>query len=259
MKNITDDSREDLDKTTYMPTVNNPAARTQAKNRLDDTMEMPPVRPEAGQSQAGEPMPHGHVRRLSPQAGQQPGQPMTPLKPKFWTRKKKRAAILGGGFLVALFIGFMLAGYSQEKQQVAQQQRIEQQQMKDRQAKLDGQVADLQQQKQRLQRQISDLEDRQAALEKQQQKNAFDRIMDKVTGNKDASSSERSAVQQKMNEAQSMMKDVDKKIDQAQTVGQQASDVKQKAVETYKENQGVINQALDYAKAGAQLVLGWLR
>ena len=74
MKNITDDSREDLDKTTYMPPVNNPAARTQAKNRLDDTMEMPPVRPEAGQSQAGEPMPHGHVRRLSPQAGQQPGQ-----------------------------------------------------------------------------------------------------------------------------------------------------------------------------------------
>lgn len=142
---------------------------------------------------------------------------------------------------------------------MAQQQRIEQQQMKDRQAKLDGQVADLQQQKQRLQRQISDLEDRQAALEKQQQKNAFDRIMDKVTGNKDASSSERSVVQQKMNEAQSMMKDVDKKIDQAQTVGQQASDVKQKAVETYKENQGVINQALDYAKAGAQLVLGWLR
>lgn len=252
---------DDMDKTVFMPAQGQgpqtPTGHHQPK--LSDTQEMPAVQPEINEDKTLM-MPaaqSGQVRRLTPQAPQ-PNANQQQDKKKFWTPKRKRAAIMGGGFIIALFIGFMLAGWSQERQLAAEQQRLEQQQMKDKQAQLDGQVTDLQQQKQALELQIKQLEARQADLEKQNQQNALDKVLDAVTGSK-GKSSDAQAVKQQIADAQSTVQDLNQKIDTAKAVGQQASAVKDKAVQAYQENQGVINQALGYAKAGAQLVLGWLR
>ena len=271
---------DDMEKTTFMPVQQTgaqvqgrPSAASGSGNpaqqrvNLHDTREMPAVQPGLAEEQTTYMPPvqpqTGHVRRLTPQQPalgmpQRSGQPGQSGKQPFWTPKRKRAAILVGGFAVALFLGFLLAGWSQERQLAAEQQKLEQQQMKDRQAKLDGQVTDLQQQKQALERQIKQLEARQAELEKQQQQSALDKVLSAVTGGK-KQGSEAQSVKQQIADAQSTVQDIDQKIDTAKAVGQQANAVKDKAVQTYKENEGVINQALGYAKAGAQLVLGWLR
>ena len=259
-----------MDKPTFMPVQQTgaqvqgrPSAASGSGNpaqqrvNLHDTREMPAVQPGLAEEQTTYMPP---VQPQQPALGmpQRSGQPGQSGKQPFWTPKRKRAAILVGGFAVALFLGFMLAGWSQERQLAAEQQKLEQQQMKDRQAKLDGQVTDLQQQKQALERQIKQLEARQAELEKQQQQSALDKVLSAVTGGK-KQGSEAQSVKQQIADAKSTVQAIDQKIDTAKAVGQQANAVKDKAVQTYKENEGVINQALGYAKAGAQLVLGWLR
>lgn len=233
-------NKEDLDETRVMP-----------KQDMGDTMELPAV--------------HGNVRRLTPEQPQ-PDRPQgQPPKPGFWTTKRKRAALLVGGFVVMLFLGFMAAGYHQAKNLEAEQQRIEQQQLKENQEKMAGEVNDLQRQKADLQRQIRELEARQAELEKEQKKNAVERFFDKVTGKSGsigvtgAKGSDAAALQQKVDAAKSQADAIDQKIDTAKAVGQQASEVKEKAVETYKQNEGVINEALGYAKAGAQALFNMLK
>ena len=96
--------------------------------RLDDTQELPPDLaasaateeepiqqpfPQAGGSAAG-----GDVRELAPDKDlqeQAKKQAEVRKKQQSWPVRHKKALLLGVGFLIAVFIGFALAGYRDRK------------------------------------------------------------------------------------------------------------------------------------------------
>ena len=126
--------------------------------RLDDTQELPPDLaasaateeepiqqpfPQAGGSAAG-----GDVRELTPDKDlqeQAKKQAEVRKKQQSWPVRHKKALLLGVGFLIAVFIGFALAGYRQDQADLQNNERQHQeQQMQERAQKLDAQESDLQ-------------------------------------------------------------------------------------------------------------------
>lgn len=224
------------------------------------------------------------VRELPPDKDlQQQNQPQ-----QNWLQAHKRkAALLAGGFLVAVFLGFMLAGYTQHKEEAKNQQYMQQQAMQNKQDDLNRQEEDLKQQRKELEQRKQDLQDRERALEEQSSRakgrnealnedksssSTLDKIIDKVTGKDDErdqsiqKNKETSAqadtnvddVKQSINEAQQKLDSVNQKLDSVSSMKQEAGSIADKAKDTYDENKGTIDTALDYAKAGAQLLVNWL-
>lgn len=248
---------------------------------LSDTQSMPPVREETigikpPFPQKGAAARTGTVRELSPEK-------QTPAKKKSWlTPKRKKALLLGGGFLAALFIGFMIAGYSQQQSLSKQQE----QQLQDRQRQLADQETDLKARRAQLEQQKKELQERQRQLESEASRaqgrneqlrdsapgSALGRLVDKVTGreskrNRQVSENDQkssqaagdaSAVGKSVEEAQSMLDDVNAKLDQVTSMKQEAAQLKDKAVNAYDANKGMIDQAVYYAKVGAGMLENWL-
>lgn len=265
--------------------------------RLDNTQELPPLpddlqgKPEAPIKQpfpqAGDEVPISDVRELTPdKALQQRAKQQAEARKKqqSWFLRHKKALLLGVGFLIAVFIGFALAGYRQDQADLQNNERQHQeQQMQERAQKLDAQESDLQKQRRDLEAKKKALEEQQRDLERQQGRiegrsqamqesadgeSGFQKILDKVTGQSekkqqaaeanrqqgaDAAASAAS-VQQSINDAQSMLDDVQQKLDDVQAMKNEAGKVKDKAASTYEENKDTIDTVLSYAKEGATML-----
>lgn len=265
--------------------------------RLDDTQELPPDLaasaateeepiqqpfPQAGGSAAG-----GDVRELAPDKDlqeQAKEQAEARKKQQSWPVRHKKALLLGVGFLIAVFIGFALAGYRQDQADLQNNERQHQeQQMQERAQKLDAQESDLQKQRQALEAKKKALEEKQRSLEREQGRiegrgqalqdsadgeSGVQKFLDKVTGQAekkqkaaeenrrqgaDAAASAAS-VQQSLDDAQSMLDDVQQKLDDVQSMKNEAGRVKDKAASAYAENKDTIDTVLSYAKEGAAML-----
>lgn len=252
--------------------------------RLDNTQELPPLpddlqgKPEEAPikqpfPQAGDEAPISDVRELTPdKALQQRAKQQAEARKKqqSWFLRHKKPLLLGVGFLIAVFIGFALAGYRQDQADLQNNERQHQeQQMQERAQKLDAQESDLQKQRRDLERQQGRIEGRsQAMQESADGESGFQKILDKVTGQSekkqqaaeanrqqgaDAAASAAS-VQQSINDAQSMLDDVQQKLDDVQAMKNEAGKVKDKAASTYEENKDTIDTVLSYAKEGATML-----
>ena len=266
--------------------------------RLDNTQELPPLpddlqgKPEEAPikqpfPQAGDEAPISDVRELTPdKALQQRAKQQAEARKKqqSWFLRHKKALLLGVGFLIAVFIGFALAGYPQDQADLQNNERQHQeQQMQERAQKLDAQESDLQKQRRDLEAKKKALEEQQRDLERQQGRiegrsqamqesvdgeSGLQKILDKVTGQSekkqqaaeanrqqgaDAAASAAS-VQQSINDAQSMLDDVQQKLDDVQAMKNEAGKVKDKAASTYEENKDTIDTVLSYAKEGATML-----
>ena len=90
-------------------------------------------------------------------------------KQQSWPVRHKKALLLGVGFLIAVFIGFALAGYRQDQADLQNNEHQHQeQQMQERAQKLDAQESDLQKQRQALEAKKKALEEKQRSLEREQ-------------------------------------------------------------------------------------------
>lgn len=266
--------------------------------RLDNTQELPPL-PDDLQGkkeeapikqpfpQAAEETPVSDVRELTPdKALQQRAKQQAEARKKqqSWFLRHKKALLLGVGFLIAVFIGFALAGYRQDQADLQNNERQHQeQQMQERAQKLDAQESDLQKQRRDLEAKKKALEEQQRDLERQQGRiegrsqamqesadgeSGLQKILDKVTGQSEKKQQAAEAnrqqgadaaasaanVQQSINDAQSMLDDVQQKLDDVQAMKNEAGKVKDKAASTYEENKDTIDTVLSYAKEGATML-----
>ena len=266
-------------------------------SRLDNTQELPPLpddlqgKPEAPIKQpfpqAGDEVPISDVRELTPdKALQQRAKQQAEARKKqqSWFLRHKKPLLLGVGFLIAVFIGFALAGYRQDQADLQNNERqYQEQQMQERAQKLDAQESDLQKQRRDLEAKKKALEEQQRDLERQQGRtegrsqamqesadgeSGLQKILDKVTGQSEKKQQAAEAnrqqgadaaasaanVQQSINDAQSMLDDVQQKLDDVQAMKNEAGKVKDKAASTYEENKDTIDTVLSYAKEGATML-----
>ena len=266
--------------------------------RLDNTQELPPLpddlqgKPEEAPikqpfPQTGDEAPISDVRELTPdKALQQRAKQQAEARKKqqSWFLRHKKPLLLGVGFLIAVFIGFALAGYRQDQADLQNNERQHQeQQMQERAQKLDAQESDLQKQRRDLEAKKKALEEQQRDLERQQGRiegrsqamqesadgeSGLQKIIDKVTGQSEKKQQAAEAnrqqgadaaasaanVQQSINDAQSMLDDVQQKLDDVQAMKNEAGKVKDKAASTYEENKDTIDTVLSYAKEGATML-----
>ncbi len=276
---------EDLEKTQYMSPKDMVALKTGKKPKLSDTQELPALGDDLGIKppfpQAGQAV--GKVRELPPD-GKKPK--AEEQKKKFLTPKRKRAMMLGVGFAAALLIGFMIAGYNQDKSEAQHARQVQEQQMKDKEKQIAEQETDLKARRAELEKQKKELQERQRQLEEQSSRakgrneqmgdsapsSTIGKIIDKVTGkeadrrqkveqNKQQSAQSDTAaadVGKSIEDAQRMLDEVNSKLDSVESMKAEASQLKDKAAAAYEENKGVINQAIHYARVGAGLLEGWL-
>ncbi|BAL82912.1 hypothetical protein SELR_12040 [Selenomonas ruminantium subsp. lactilytica TAM6421] len=280
--------QEDLDKTQLLrPVAQEDRAEekkfdTQPLPRIDET-DLEEIQP-AFPKRVADTDKVSKVREL-PAENRQP--PRSRTKKGFFTPGKKRGLLLAAVFVIALLGGFMLAGYSQDQSEAKQNQhQLEQQKMQAREQKLSDQEADLKARRQELERQKKELQERERELEDKASRakgrneqlaesapdSTLGKFMDKVTG-KEAKrrdqQKENAAIaaqadgdvaklKQSIAEAQNMLDDVDAKLDTVAEMQQEARKIKAKAESAYAENKDVIDQAVYYAKIGANLLSDWL-
>lgn len=282
---------DDLDKTQYMsPDDIQQLQNGSRQRRMSDTQEMLPmnegtdIRPPFPQGTTAP----GGVRELQPEkygAGGLSGN--LRKKKKFLNAKRKKALLLGGGFAVALFIGFMLAGYSQDRSAEQLQARQQQEQnLKDKEKQLADQETDLKARRQELEQQKQELQERQRVLEEQSSRakgrneqiaentpgTTLGKLVDKVTGkeaerqqqiaqNKQQSAqsdTDAAEVKRSIEEAQQMLDEVNSNIDKIASMKREANQLREKAAATYEENKGVIDQVVNYARIGVGMLESWL-
>ncbi|SFT84661.1 hypothetical protein SAMN02910356_02398 [Selenomonas sp. GACV-9] len=276
---------EDLEKTQYMRPGDVEQVKSARRPSLSDTQELPPVDDELGIKPA---FPQGrtgsNVRELS-RDDREPEEAKAKPK-KFLTAGRKKALCLMGGFAAALFIGFMIAGYSQNQSDKQQTRQVQEQQLKDKEQKLAGQEADLKARREQLEKQKKDLQEQQRQLEEQSSRakgrneqlgdsapgSPLGKLVDKVTGkeaerqrqmeqNKQQSAesdTQAADVRKSIDEAQKMLDDVNAKLDSVAAMKQEASQLKERAAAAYEENKGTIDEAIRYAKIGAGMLEGLL-
>ena len=265
--------QDDLDKTQLMRPVDD-------SERIFDTSPLPRL-------EEGEPVVDRQrsVRELPPEE-LPPRREENPRHKSFFTTGKKRGLLLGAGFAAALAIGFMIAGYTQEQSAERQnQQKLEQQMMKEREQKLASQEADLKAQREVLEKQKQELQARERELEEKSSRakgrneaimdsapgSTLGKLVDKVTGkeakreeqvkeNKSISAqadSDVAKLKQSIAEAQTMLDDVDAKLDTVAEMKQEAGKIKAKAESAYAENKDIIDKAVYYARTGADFLSQW--
>lgn len=255
--------------------------------KLDDTQTLPALPGEAGEdplAEAGRPRRHRGVRELAPVPMESRQEP-APAEGKAGAARRsggKRAAVLAIGFLAALFLGFLLAGYSQERtERAANEQAHTEQQLLEKQAKLERDAKALEAEKARLEEEKRALEaKKQQALEASaraqgrseqigsETSSGVRGFFDKVTGKEKArqaqkaesdqaaaaAQSDAAQLDQSIEEAQRMLDDVNEKLDAAKTVQQEAGTALEKAKTAYDENKDTVDTVLSYAQTGAKML-----
>lgn len=288
--------RNDFEETQFLgkPLTSEEMQKQRTASQLDDTQSIPVVG-DAPEGTQQHPRRRSGVRELSPVESLQPRRPQSPDstnavngtdagdgKPPFWTRAKKRNAILVGGFVFALLLGFILAGYTQQSAERAENERMHQeQQLQDKQAQLDRDTKALEEKKAQLEQEKRDLErQKQQAAEtaaraqgrneqiESDKSSGLGKLLDKVTGkekkqqeaqaanNAEATAAQTDAanIDQSIENAQQMLDDVNAKLDAAKAVQQDASAALEKAQTAYDENRDTIDTVVSYAKTGAQML-----
>lgn len=274
--------QQNLDETRYMRP--DEVKRFQQKNTstLEDTQSLPP-HDEAEGIQQPFPQQAGRVRELAPNPAPAEEKERTH---RFFPVKRKKLLLLFGGFFLAVLLGFAAAGYHQDSVDKEQDLRLRQEQLADREKKLDGQESDLQKRRQEVEAQKRSLEERQQELERQAERiqgkadaladekpsSAIGKLIDKVSGKAGkreqataeakeqgaATASEAESVHRSIADAQTVLNELDKKIDTVHAMKQDVDKVKAQAQSAYAENRDVIDRAVAYAKKGMALLEAYL-
>ena len=278
---------KNLDDTQSMPAVSDETQiLPRSKGGKGTVRELDPLPTQGSRTGAGSQLPQSPMGQGTPQPGgpygpEGPQEPDDPQK-KDAAAKRKRNVIFAIGFALAVLLGFIAAGYSQQSAERAENQRQHQeQQLQSQQAKIDqdtkaleAKKAQLEQQKQELAKKKQELQQQSARAEGRNEQlendssSGIGKLIDKVTGKeakrqqaKVANDAEQSAAQegagnidQSIENVQQMLDDVDQKLDTAKTVKQDASAALEKAQTAYDENRGTIDAVVSYAKTGAQML-----
>ena len=227
------------------------------------------------------------VRELDPLGKDHPSVSPGAAAPAHRHRRKKYA-VLCSVFAAALLCGFLLAGYYHDKQQLTENDRLQQAQsltqreatLKEQKAALLAQRAQLEQEKQTLERKHRDL---QAQADRAQGKNeqiqaeaksgsAVGKLWDKVTGKEKErqqdikdnaaqggeASKAAAALGDSIDQAQTMLNDVDRHLQDLNAVHEQVTEMKQAAASAYAEHADIFDQAAYYASQGLAVVKGLL-
>jgi methyl-accepting chemotaxis protein len=257
---------KELDKTQYL-------GRTLQKQ---DTASMPPVTEAMMSKKPSAAGRHAGVRELEPLKPRK-----GPQKKGWFNSRRKKGFLLAGGFLVALFLGFMISGYMHDRQQAEENARVHTAQLHQQEAKnLKDQKAQLEQQKKELEAKQRSLQQQADRLQGKNDQMSADeagqstvgKIFDKVTGKskqrqqtaqqnssaQSAASQSASEVAQSIDDAQSMLDEVNQKLDQASQMKQSASEVKDAAAEAYNNHKGTIDTAIYYAGQGVSMLKNML-
>jgi len=216
-------------------------------------------------------------------------EPLTVEKPKKkkMSPGKKRALYMGGGFLVALFCGFLLAGYQSDKQQLAENDRARQtQQMQQKEKDMQKQQDNLVAERLRLEKEKRELEEKQREVQARVDRSAgkneqmarddanvsgVTKLWNKVTGkekerqqesaksaeDQQSAAIDADSIKNSVNEAQSMLDEVNSKISDVDQMRQQVSKVTTAAESAYAEHEDIIDKALYYAGQGVDLLKGF--
>ena len=279
--------KNDLDKTQYMGNqgtfgnqVNPP------KRNLEDTQSLPRLSEDTEEIKPAFPKPVGRsegVRELAGDPMESGGPHKPPRKGKKSSGVLKKILLLGAGFLLALTLGFALAGWSQDQSAAKEQQEA---QLMAREQKLLEQEADLKEERERLTRQKQALEaHRQEVAEKsarlqgqndrlteEGQKPGLGRLLDRMTGkeqerrealeanNRQSAQldDEAASVKQSIVQAQAMLEELDQRIDDVQAMQREAGKLRDKVESAYEENRGTVDQVVYYVQQGAEMLQGLL-
>ena len=269
--------KNDLDKTQYMA--------PQSGRSLEDTQSLPPLGEDTEEIQPA-------FTKVSRSEGvrELPAdeQVSARLPRKKSSSGMKKFLLLLAGFLLALTLGFALAGWSQDKSAEKEQARQQQEaQLISREQKLLEQEAQLKEERERLARQKQTLEARrQEVVEKsahlqgrndqlteEAQKPGLGRLLDRMTGKEQERKAaleensrqsaqlddEAATVKQSIAQAQAMLEDLDQRIDDVQAMKQEAEGLRSKLESAYEENRGTVDQIVYYVQQGAEMLQGLLR
>ena len=279
---------KNLDDTQSMPPVSDETQiLPRSKSGKGTVRELDPLPTQGNQPSAGGQPPKGPMGQGTPQIAspydpEGPQGPDDPQKKAAASAKRKRNVIFAIGFVIAVLLGFIAAGYSQQSAERAENQRQHQeQQLQSQQAKIDKDTKDLEAKKAQLEQQKQELAKKKQELEQQSaraqgrneqlasdESSGIGKLIDKVTGKdakrqqaKAANDAEQSAAQsdagnldQSIENVQQMLDDVDQKLDTAKSVKQDASAALEKAQTAYDDNRGTIDAVVSYAKTGAQML-----
>lgn len=191
-------------------------------------------------------------------------------------------------FALALFCGFLLSGVFRNHEQALEDSRKEAQQIEVRQQELAAREESLKKQRESIAEQKKALEEREMELERKAQRAAgrterieqekgkgsvVDDLMDKVTGKererkeaneKNAAEIQQvnldiASVQQSIKDAQAVLEEVDKQLDNVNEMKNQADRLKTTAQDAYEKHEGMIGKVLQYMSEGADLLRQVLR
>ncbi|NMD98633.1 hypothetical protein HF878_03930 [Selenomonas bovis] len=258
--------KNDLDETVLLKKVN------PSRPRSEDTQSMPAVQPPGGDPALTQETRRGTVHELDPLPPDRLQR--QPEKVPFWTKRRKKKAILAGGFLCALLLGFLFAGYKQhQEEEQATRARIQQEQAANQArdaASLAAKKAELEQEKQELEKKKQELMLQAARAEGKNEQLAEDRgsllgkFVDKVTGGKEkqkaANTAERDAAKQaaqqvdaSLAQAQQMLDDVNAQLDHNGKLQEAAETVRTGAQDAYENHKDVIDRVGTYLIDGIRL------
>lgn len=252
---------------------------------MSDTQSMPAI-----EDEIQPPFPRrsgGSIRELPPEPFVNQSAGKHPPDPGGSSGKIKYLLLLAG-FLLALFMGFALAGFLQDESEARGLEKARQeQQMADRERKLADQEETLREERRRLEEQKQALEARQKELSEESsrlkgrneqlreesQAGGVDKLLDKVTGkdkqraraareNEQQSAkldSDTAEVRQSIQQAQQMLDDVDEKLDDLEAMQKEAKRIRGQVENAYTENKDSIDKFIYYAQQGAGFVLRLLQ
>ena len=267
--------KNDLDKTQYM--------RPEAGRSLEDTQSLPPVAGDTEEIQPAfpkQPRSEG-VRELPPVPGEMAEVDRTRKKGKKSGGGFKKFLLLAAGFLLALTLGFALAGWSQDKSAEKEMARQQQEaQLLAREQKLMEQEASLKEERERLSRQKQALEARRQEvteksdqLTEEAQKPGLGRLLDRMTGKEQERKAaleannrqsaqlddEAATVKQSIAQAQAMLEDLDQRIDDVQAMQHEAEKLRSKVESAYEENRDTVDQVVYYVQQGTEMIQSLLK
>jgi hypothetical protein len=222
------------------------------------------------------------VRELDPLGKEHQTVPPVTVASKHHRRKKY--AVLFSVFAAALLCGFLLAGYYHDRQQLTENDRLQQEQsltqreaaLKEQKTSLLAQRAQLEQEKKNLEQRQRDL---QAQADRAQGKNdqlqaeaksgsAVGKLWDKVTGKEKERQQDQkdnaeqggeaakaaAAVGDSIDQAQTMLNDVDHHLQDLNAVHTQVTEMKQAAASAYADHADILDQAAYYVSQGVAVV-----
>lgn len=273
---------QDLDETRYMDPKENQRFKKNMVRSVEDTQPLSSIE---SRDDIQQPFPKkkGDVRELSPIRKTGNLRKNTFHGIRF---KRKKWIFLGISFLFAALIGFVIAGYRQDASDKQQDLHLRQEQIADQEKKLVAQERDLEKRRTEIESKKEALEKRQheldsqagrlqgraEALQEDKPTSVIGKIVDKVSGKEGkreqavaqteargaANADESANVHQSIADTQNMLDEIDKKMDQVQSMKRDVDQVKQQAQAAYEENRDTIDRVIGYARQGAALLASYL-